>query len=669
YTDDQFCSGDDEITDKCGGELYDTKKVFCFANKIYDKCGEDIYNPSTQWCNNGTVEALSSCGEDLYNLSTQWCNKCPNCNGGKVEDLLIDTRDGKTQKYKTVTIGEQIWMAENLNYETTNSWCYKGQADSCAKYGRLYTWVAAMQACPEGWHVPTNAEYTTLYTYNGGTTDNAGTHLKSTSGWKYSDNGTDDYGFSVLPAGNRDLSDYFYDVGLYASLWSATERYSDYAYYQRFSALTSRVSQFGDLKVYGYSLRCIQDLYRCGEDLYDPTTQWCNNGTIKALSSCGEDLYNPSTHWCNNGTIWELCGTETYNSTQFCLDGVVTDKCGGESYTAKQFCLDGVVTDKCDGETFSADQFCLENKVTDKCGGEIYTSDKFCLDGVITDKCAGKKYTDDQFCVNDTVYDKCNGEPYDTKKVFCFANKIYDKCGSKVYDPSKQYCSFGDIYGYFIDERDGKRYTITTIGTQAWMASNLDYKYNGRGSSCYGYSADSCAKYGRLYTWAAAMDSAGLVDTKNKVAHFDYEGNETGTGCGYGVRCTPNTPHRGICPEGWHVPTNDEYTTLYTYIGGTKDAGTRLKYVQGWYYYNGDGWKMYGNGDGSYRFYLHPAGCIGPGDGCAGSVGHYAFLWSASEDNSNDAYHQSFSAVSSSVYQSSYYKYRGYSLRCLQDSN
>jgi len=131
------------------------------------------------------------------------------------------------QTYKTVTIGTQTWMAENLNYVTASgSTCYANNDGNCAKYGRLYDWNAAMEACPVSWHLPSHTENMILKDYVGDYMT-SGTKLKSSSYWdSYSGvpTGTDVYGFSALPSGHfMSSTSKFEFVGRYGYWWSATE--------------------------------------------------------------------------------------------------------------------------------------------------------------------------------------------------------------------------------------------------------------------------------------------------------------------------------------------------------------------------------------------------------------------------------------------------------------
>ena len=177
------------------------------------------------------------------------------------KNTLTDTRDG--QVYRTVTIGDQVWMAENLNFETDSSYCYNDSAEYCAKYGRLYIWDAAMNACPEGWHLPDTTEWVTLITAVGGKLG-AGEKLMSTSGWiggkGEARNGTDEYGFAALPGGDRDeKGGLFSSEGGTANFWSSTENGSDMAtgivllwYYNYDVFLVSG-------KHFAMSVRCLND--------------------------------------------------------------------------------------------------------------------------------------------------------------------------------------------------------------------------------------------------------------------------------------------------------------------------------------------------------------------------------------------------------------------------
>ena len=180
-----------------------------------------------------------------------------------VEGTLTDSRDGKS--YRTVKIGSQIWMAENLNYETPNSYCYNDSAWYCSKYGRLYTWDAARYACPQGWSLPNKVDFETLFSAVG-EQSSAGAMLKSTSGWSWNvfndedGNGVDAFSFSALPAGCR-LSNNFVAEGLHANFWSNT-LYADSRYDAYNMCLDYRSAAAGLCihDVYdSYPVRCIKN--------------------------------------------------------------------------------------------------------------------------------------------------------------------------------------------------------------------------------------------------------------------------------------------------------------------------------------------------------------------------------------------------------------------------
>ena len=183
-----------------------------------------------------------------------------NCEYG----TLTDDRDGQT--YKTVKIGEQWWMAENLNYryiqqtaeEDSSSYCCNDDPANCAKYGRLYLWSAAMVVCPEGWHLPDSTEWNALFDAIGGI-ETAETMLKSTEGWKNNGNGSDPYFFSALPAGYRDSDGNFYYEGDDAYFWSSTEGNSNYAYSMNLYYDNDNSGLDDDLKHFGFSVRCLMD--------------------------------------------------------------------------------------------------------------------------------------------------------------------------------------------------------------------------------------------------------------------------------------------------------------------------------------------------------------------------------------------------------------------------
>ncbi len=177
----------------------------------------------------------------------------------QVTGKFTDSRDGKT--YKTVKIGTQTWMAENLAYKVSSG-CWGYPSDSENKtYGCLYNWETAKKVCPTGWHLPTDAEFTTLTTFLGGDKV-AGGKLKEsgTLHWKTSNVGaTNESGFTALPSGAWDIPrNTIIDMGRNTLFWSSTESESDRAYNIILGEINQVIRGRG-IKTYGHPVRCIKD--------------------------------------------------------------------------------------------------------------------------------------------------------------------------------------------------------------------------------------------------------------------------------------------------------------------------------------------------------------------------------------------------------------------------
>ena len=221
--------------------------------------------------------------------------------------------------------------------------------------------------------------------------------------------------------------------------------------------------------------------------------------------------------------------------------------------------------------------------------------------------------------------------------------------------------------GTLKDSRDNQVYKTVTIGTQTWMAENLNYAYKGKTSTfdsssfCYDDDPTNCSKYGRLYLWSAAMDSAGTWSANGK-------------GCGNGKFCLPTYPVRGVCPEGWHLPTEEDFRILSRGTGATWDERNFYYIDAGKYLKSTSGWNDNGNGTDAYGFSALPAG-IGLQGGPFQQLGYMATFWSATrviESNVDDFYSDYAFAMtlgqnSDHAFLSSQHMYVASSVRCLKD--
>ena len=208
----------------------------------------------------------------------------------------------------------------------------------------------------------------------------------------------------------------------------------------------------------------------------------------------------------------------------------------------------------------------------------------------------------------------------------------------------------GDI-DTLVDTRDNKPYKFVKIGSQTWMAENLNYRgiepdTLGR---CYDYNEDNCDIYGRLYDWETAVALPGCNDEA----------------CASQI--TAN--HQGICPDGWHIPSDAEWGVLVQFVNpgcsftedNCRKAGQLLKSV--------NGWKSGGKGEDKYCFSALPGGS-GGSDNFAG-IGSSGEWWSSTETVSDVfgvvAYRLEMIYAYAGVGRSSFSKGFFYSVRCLQN--
>lgn len=219
------------------------------------------------------------CANSAYDVNEKFCVQGKLYN---LDEYFVDTRDNHVYRYVTIGEGKKAvtWMAENLNYafnDGVQSWCYENNAKNCEMYGRLYTWAAVLGKsedecgygrkcnvsnpfkgiCPKGWHVSTENEWIDLYDYE--EEENVlGSMLRSVSGWKTGVKSTDVFGFSALPAGFYDGSN-FQDDCVTTMFWTAN--YVDVRQSQIYGMKYNDASVYYDAidRDYGLSLRCVKD--------------------------------------------------------------------------------------------------------------------------------------------------------------------------------------------------------------------------------------------------------------------------------------------------------------------------------------------------------------------------------------------------------------------------
>ena len=454
-------------------------------------------------------------------------------------DSIVDSRDG--QVYKTVTIGSQVWMAQNLNYADSvktpsllkRSWCFAYKSENCDVAGRLYTWAAIIDSvklatdsekpqkcgfgescvftekmrgiCPEGWHLPDTTEWKTLISFAGG--DDIG---------MYEDSGTDDFGFSAFPVGEKYRDQSFFEDSRDVHFWTASEESKD------------------------------------------------------NRSSCSADFFYAS--------VWFSCGFKDNGHSVRC----VRDEPAAVSLSSSS-----------------------SNADLSSSSGEAFVS------------------------------------PYEIDWSI----------------PKEDHLNPNIKYDSIVDKRDGQVYKTVKIGTQVWMAQNLNYADSVNTPSllkrnwCYGDKPKNCEFGGRLYTWAAAVDSIKLAN--------DAENPQF---CGYRTNCNFPAKYQGICPEGWHLPDTTEWRTLIFQVSDDASvAGYKLASRVGWF--------EEANGTDDYGFSAYPVGdkyrdydfsVFAPDD-------RTAFFWSITENTRDKQLGYTFRIFYGGTGYTGDFKDSGFSIRCIKN--
>jgi uncharacterized protein (TIGR02145 family) len=284
------------IRDGLGCEILHTFTIGCDMGVNIQRDGNNVTAQVTggtapytySWSNGATTASQSNLAPGTYTVVVQdkiGCEKSASITiGGPEYGTFTDPRDGNV--YKTVKIGNQTWFAENLRYSegipqitSQEAWVaiwnngnptgqpawvyYDNNSSYNTIYGKLYNWYAVNTGtlCPQGWHIPTTAEWTILANFLGGHTI-AGGKMKSITGWNSPNTGaTNESGFTGLPGGNRNNVDgKFYVIGLKGIWWSSSPNGSNNAWGWDLNSANGTLIYYSEYpKARGFSCRCLKD--------------------------------------------------------------------------------------------------------------------------------------------------------------------------------------------------------------------------------------------------------------------------------------------------------------------------------------------------------------------------------------------------------------------------
>lgn len=614
-----------------------------------------------------------------------------------------DPRDGQT--YKTVQIGAQRWFAENLRFDLKGSFCYDDNYYNCERYGRLYNWAMAMRmvnfynshsikkfdfsklkkgeyhdVCPNGWHVPSNKDWFKLKYYVGrmGRSDGVGISLKSAELWEREMRvpaGADEFGFNALPAGEKSLYSGFMDKGRTVQFWSSIEVDNVGAYYWSLMYDTRTFEKEFASKDEAVSVRCVEDkLYEIKEPPPPPAVVVPE--VVKVKDKEVLTIHIGDQVWMAKNLDIDVPGS-------FCYERKV-ENCSkyGRFYTwtaamklsenyATQTAQDSLkrvhrgicpvgwhIPSIYDFDRLNAYLKDIDDAVgvgTNLKARDVWPETENSMPG---ENGFGFNAFPYGAMLSDTVsgMDSLTGfwstAEKDSATAFFWSLRydnddlVRDSLGKMVAFPVRCLMDppgVDEIYDStaLYDSRDENRYKTVEIGGVRWMAENLRFAVPG--SYCYEDKDIRCRSYGRLYPWHVAMR---LPE--------DFLANPVEGGI--------TVEHQGVCPTGWHVPSQKDWDKLVEDVGQMKkgSVAAALKMREGWV----RGGAPISEASG---FDAIPAGAR-YSDGEFAELGTSTYFWEASGGNDVGAGYWNLINSRDNLTRAEDFENAAFSLRCVRNS-
>ena len=542
-------------------------------------------------------------------------------------DNITDDRDGKN--YEIIKIGNQWWFAENLNFQVANSWCYENNPAWCDTFGRLYTWNAALNSCPYGWHLPRDTEFMTLERYLGMDS------LESVQeGWRGTDQAVQlregsPIGFNITFSGFRQANGDFIEVNSSETYWSSTVYSTPEAWYRGFGIAEDNIHRYHYDKNMAFSVRCIKtgspeiiidSVYDITKTAVRIDANVLSDGGV-TVTERGVCYKQSSVPTVNDSKISSGSGTGTFTAL---LPGLATNR----TYYMRAYAINNYDTAYSNQVSFitltkpvvTTAAALSVAKTTAVAGGNVTDDGGTTVTerGVCYDVLPNPVYSDSHLMIGTGtgVYSSTLSGLSPNKTYYLRAYAINSKgiaYGNEItFKTRPQYTT-----GIFTDSRDGKSYTKIKIGEQWWFADNLNYITTG--SWCLESDVAWCDTFGRLYSYDAALNA---------------------------------------CPSHWHLPSDSEWQIMETELGMTNsyntgwrgtDEGTQLKY------------------EGSSGFDVLLGGFREPG-GIFREITTSGTFWTSTEESAGSVWYRGFGLPETTVNREFFDKDYGFSVRCLKDT-